>query len=486
MELGAMAGDATVAAPLDDALDQLSVGLDHLVKLVEDGGLDRYDDPGLVGFLQSFEKVRNRLPLIDHAGIAAVETRDLPQKLCQGSARRVLTSALRISKAEASRRVRAAEAVGPRSSMLGEPLAPVRPHLAEAQRDGELSTEQVAIIERAITPVDRRGFDPADVDAGEQLLVAHAKTFGPEDLKQLADKVVDAIDPDGTLPKDQLNSDRRFLHLRPTKDGAWTGEFRLTGVVGAKLKALLDPLARPRVSVGAGVEPHAERPEVEQPDAEGSAFIKPDPVADPDMRHHGQRLHDALEELCDRLLQAGDTVPSGGVPATVIVTIDWDDLLGRCGYGRTADGTLIPTATVLQMANDAEIIPAVLNSAGAVLDLGRTRRIASHNQTLALTARDAGCSFPGCDRGAQWCERRHIVEWVQGGETNLDNLTLLCRYHHHNFATRGWDCRINGDGLPEWIPPSWVDRTRTPLINTRIRGGLAARKHARRGEPIRT
>jgi hypothetical protein len=53
-------------------------------------------------------------------------------------------------------------------------------------------------------------------------------------------------------------------------------------------------------------------------------------------------------------------------------------------------------------------------------------------------------------------------------------------------ATRGWQCRINPDGLPEWTPTGWVDRTRTPLINTRIRGGLTARKHARRGTPSRT
>jgi uncharacterized protein DUF222 len=325
--------------PVDQALDQLSTGLDHLVKLVEDRGLDHYDDPGLVGFLQGFERVRNRLSLVDHVSIAAIEARDLPQTMCQGSTRRVLTSALRISKAEAARRVRAAGAVGPRCSMLGEPLTPVRPYLAVAQRDGELSTEQVAIIERAITPVDRRGFDPADVAAGEQLLVTHAKTFGPEDLRQLADRVVDAIDPDGTLPKDELNQDRRYLHLRPTTDGAWTGEFRLTGAAGAKLKALLDPLAQPRLCPPGQAEPVTE--------PGGSAFITPGPLHELDTRHHGQRLHDALEELCDRLLTAGDTVPSGGVPATVIVTIDWDDLLNRCGYGRSSDGTLLPTATVL-------------------------------------------------------------------------------------------------------------------------------------------
>ena len=245
MDLGVSGPTAPLLNPVDQALDQLSVGLDHLVKLVEDGGLDHYDDHGLVGFLQGFERVRNRLSLVDHVSIAAVEGRDLPQTLCQGSVRRVLTSALRISKAEAARRVRASDAVGPRVSMLGEPLIAVRPYLAVAQRDGELSTEQVAIVERALTPVDRRGFDPADIDAGEQLLVRHARSFGPEDLKQLADRVLDAIDPDGTLPKDELNHDRRFVHLRPTRDGAWTGEFRLTGVAGAKLKALLDPLATP-------------------------------------------------------------------------------------------------------------------------------------------------------------------------------------------------------------------------------------------------
>jgi hypothetical protein len=42
------------------------------------------------------------------------------------------------------------------------------------------------------------------------------------------------------------------------------------------------------------------------------------------------------------------------------------------------------------------------------------------------------------------------------------------------------------DGIPEWIPPAWIDRTRTPLINTRIHGTLTARKHARNRHPSRT
>ena len=53
-------------SPVDLALEQLSLGVDHLVKLLEDGGLDHYDNAGFVTFTQDFEKIRNRIPLADH------------------------------------------------------------------------------------------------------------------------------------------------------------------------------------------------------------------------------------------------------------------------------------------------------------------------------------------------------------------------------------------------------------------------------------
>ena len=93
--------------------------------------------------------------------------------------------------------------------------------------------------------------------------------------------------------------------------------------------------------------------------------------------------------------------------------------------------------------------------------MGRTRRLATPGQTVALIARDSGCSFPGCDRPPEWCERHHVVAWVDGGPTDVDNITLVCAYHHHNFAGRGWTCRIV-DGLPAWTPPRWVDPSSDP------------------------
>lgn len=125
--------------------------------------------------------------------------------------------------------------------MLWEQLV-LRPHLAAARRSGTVSADKVAIVRAALSKVDGRGFDPAAVDAGERLLADRAQVLPPEDLGILAARVVEALDSDDTLPHDELNQARRSLHLGPTLDGAWTGEFRLTGAAGCKLKTLLDPL----------------------------------------------------------------------------------------------------------------------------------------------------------------------------------------------------------------------------------------------------
>ena len=425
-----------------------------LIEVVESGGLDQLDTAGLLGFAQDFEQLRNELPLADHRLVRDLTIRDVAGELCQGRLTRVLTQALRISAAEAARRVRAAEQVGGRVDPLGDPLPARWPVLAAAQRDGAVSPEQVERIVAGLARVDRPGFDSVQVAAGERQLTSRAQVLGPKDLQACVDRFVDSLDRDGSRSQDAVNEEGRHVDLRVQRDGSWRGELRLTGPVGVKLQAVLSPLARPRVPSG----------------SEGRE-VKPQ-----DERTQGQRMHDALEDVCDRLLRAGGLPDSGGVPTTVIVTIDHESLLARTGHGTTSAGTRLSAAQVLELAEQAEVIPAVLNRSGAVLSLGRSRRLASRAQTLALYARDSGCSFPGCDVRPAWCERHHLRAWIDGGATDLDNLTLVCRYHHHNFAARGWACQLTIDGLPEWVPPRHVDRDQKPLVNARI--GTARRRHA--------
>ena len=198
-----------------------------------------------------------------------------------------------------------------------------------------------------------------------------------------------------------------------------------------------------------------------------------------DERSYEQRMHDGLEEMCDRLLRSGTLPDSGGTPATVVVTMNADDLMTR-GHATTAGGSPISVRQALRLAGEAEIGPAVLASGGEVLELGRERRLASPSQTLALIVRDGGCSCPGCDRAPDWCERHHIVAWADGGLTNVNSVTLLCRYHHHNFAERGGTCELSADGLPEWRPPRWVDPDRKPQVHHRILAARTGRQHRRR------
>ena len=163
-----------------------------------------------------------------------------------------------------------------------------------------------------------------------------------------------------------------------------------------------------------------------------------------------------------------DLPDSGGTPATVLVHIDLDDLLSGTGSGQLDDGTAVSLSGVAELLDQAEIAWCLEDAKGAVLELGRSRRIASPAQTLALIARDGGCSFPGCDVPPAWCERHHVVPWLAGGRTDLDNLTLLCRYHHRQFEQRGWTCRITPDRLPSWEPPRWIDREQRPIVHPRI------------------
>jgi hypothetical protein len=443
---------------LDVALDTLEIALTDVIEKVETGGLDQLTADQKVVLWQRFETFRNRLPLVDHHLIADAEATDLPETYCSSTLIRFLVQVLQLSPGEAASRVRAAAAVGPRKSMLGEQLEPVLPRLAALQRQGVVSPEKVQIVERAMHKLTRPGLHPDDVDTAEQLLTQYAPVLGPIELRRYALSVINAADPDGPEPPDdQRQHDRRHLELKQRRDGMWHLQGKLTNTVGAQLNAILDPLSKPRTTT------------IENEDGTTTQI--------PDERPHGQRVHDAVDEACARLLKMKDKSSVGGAPASVIVTIGLEELLAKAGLAETSDGSTLSPDQLLRIADEADIWPTIINQNGVPLALGRTRRIASAGQTMALITRDSGCSFPGCTHPPQWCDRHHVVDWILGGLTDLDNLTLLCRYHHTNFLQKGWTCRINTDGLPEWIPPWWIDRNQRPQINARIR-----RLHAQRGD----
>ena len=110
---------------------------------------------------------------------------------------------------------------------------------------------------------------------------------------------------------------------------------------------------------------------------------------------------------------------------------------------------------------DAAVVPIVLNGKGQPLDIGRATRTIPDGLRRAVAARDRGCSHPGCGRPASWCEIHHLIPWEHGGATKLSNLAMLCKVHHRQIHSTEWICRIR-DGLPEFIPPRWIDPDQRP------------------------
>ena len=135
---------------------------------------------------------------------------------------------------------------------------------------------------------------------------------------------------------------------------------------------------------------------------------------------------------------------------------------------------MVPVRRVLELAADAEVASILFDPHGGVLDYGRAERLAPRDLRLALAARDGGCCFPDCDRPVAWTQAHHVVPWDDLGPTALENMCLLCGFHHRNFGRMGWAC-VMFEGVPFWIPPASIDPSRTPRRNTRQRPPLLQR-----------
>ena len=119
-------------------------------------------------------------------------------------------------------------------------------------------------------------------------------------------------------------------------------------------------------------------------------------------------------------------------------------------------------ATLRRLACDAVLQRVVRGAAGETLALGREVRLATRSQRRALAARDRGCVVPGCGAPPEACDAHHVRHWADGGPTDTDNLALLCGTHHTAVHAGTWAVVMAADGIPEVVPPRWVDPDQRP------------------------
>ena len=155
------------------------------------------------------------------------------------------------------------------------------------------------------------------------------------------------------------------------------------------------------------------------------------PPSEEDDRTTTQRRADALGDLSRAFLEGANSPIVGGERPHMNVHVDLAGLRGEPGGLReTADGFVLDPFAVSQLACDASVTRIVFGPNSEVLDVGRKTRVVPAGLRRAVVARDRHCVRRGCGRSAKWCDVHHIVPWSEGGETVIDNLCLLCRYHH--------------------------------------------------------
>src|SRR3954471_7486967 len=97
-------------------------------------------------------------------------------------------------------------------------------------------------------------------------------------------------------------------------------------------------------------------------------------------------------------------------------------LVEHCGPAETTDGEIVHPKLADILLCDPVIAVLVIDLLGVPLDMGRKIRLVNRNQRRALTQRDGGCIFPGCDCSASWCDAHHVIWWEHHGPTDIWNL----------------------------------------------------------------
>lgn len=129
---------------------------------------------------------------------------------------------------------------------------------------------------------------------------------------------------------------------------------------------------------------------------------------------------------------------AGNRPGLVLHVSAETLLAGRPGISETENGTFLTTDEMRRVSCDANVTRVVFGPDSQPVDVGRTKRLVTPTQRIAVMARDLHCVFPHCDRPDRWCDIHHLIPWTEGGPTSLDNLVMLCRHHHTLIHQGGW------------------------------------------------
>lgn len=303
------------------------------------------------------------------------------------------------------------------------------PAVGDGLASGTLRAEQAKAIVDAVDAL------PAKVetevrDRARSTMLSMATDHDARDLGRIGKRILDIVAPEVGESQEakELAAEEARAHaavemglIEDDGTGRCRGWFTGPASMGKMLKRQLLAFANP-----------ARHDEADLKDESGE--LKP-------LR---RRLGEAFVEYVERF-PADRTPQTAGVNATIVVTMTLDQLLAESGTALLDDGSRISAGQARRLACEAGIIPVVLGTKSQPLDLGRTARLFSKAQRIALALRDGGCTAQGCETSASGCHSHHDDPWSRRGLTDLDNGRLLCPRHHRLAHNPRYDKRVHAD-----------------------------------------
>jgi Domain of unknown function (DUF222)/HNH endonuclease len=221
--------------------------------------------------------------------------------------------------------------------------------------------------------------------------------------------------------------------------------------------------------------------EAELPAAEGAAVVQaierladqvPVMPGEDDPSHVHARRADALVALASASLAADPDLDR----AAVVVHAPLEALVSPDTGCEVEGGGVVHAETARRLLCSGRVQTVIEDSPGHAVGVGRSSRDPSTWMLRQLRYRDSECRFPGCG-ARRFTQAHHIVWWERGGRTDLDNLLLLCTFHHKLVHEYGWAVSRAEDGTVRWShpdgspyrgppPPTTYDRVASLMADT--------------------
>jgi hypothetical protein len=263
---------------VDTALDALAAA----VAMIGEINFNTLQPAVRLRALEQMETARRIQVALSHDVIGGLD-KENPADI-GGPTHQVIADWLRISYAEARRRINDVKQLSPRLTLTGQQLPPDLPATAHAWRNGLLDGQHLRVIQTFFRDLPQDTPDDT-VEHTERFLAQQAAELRPDQLKTAAERCALLINPDGKFSDEDRARKRGFTWCGQQADGMSIGKLIASPELRAHIAAWLARFAAPGMC----------NPDDHTPCTDGEPSQD---TASSDRRRHAQRQHDALNAGC--------------------------------------------------------------------------------------------------------------------------------------------------------------------------------------------